>query len=375
VEKERSYENLYYIHGLHVGGAETLITNYLIRLKEEGNDVALVVNCEEDTFLSEKLRERAIKIIPLFSVPRFFLGRCWNAAMRRIIGCKAKWRRIYKQENPDIVHIHTFCDDFEACTFPTEKIFFTFHAEVRRSLSLSTKRGVTKLRRLVKNGMKMIALSPKAVVDVKEILETDHVIYIPNAVDLEEIRKHRYDRETFLKEHGLSDDAFLVGHVGRFHSVKNHEKLFAVFQEVHKMRPSARLVLIGTGNQQEKARIAGFMAQYGVQDATIMLGLRSDAAAIMSVFDVFVLTSTSESFSLVLVEAQVQGVRCVASNVVPPEVVCENCVALDLTESNRVWANCVLHGGQVTNHRTVEQFDVSNIITQLIKSYRAVLCK
>ncbi len=366
---------LYYIHGLHVGGAETLITNYLIRLKEEGNDVVLVVNQEEDTFLSTKLRENAIKIIPLFSVPRSIVGRYWNAVRRRIIGCTRKWRRIYKQESPDVVHIHTFCDYFEACTFPVEKIFFTFHAEVKRSLSLSTKQGVQKLRRLVKEGMKVIALSPKAVMDVKEMMGTDHAICVPNAVDLDEIRKHRYDRQTFLREHGLSDDAFLVGHVGRFHSVKNHEKLFAVFQEVHKMRPSARLVLIGTGKQQEKARIAGFMAQYGVQDATIMLGLRSDAAAIMSVFDVFVLTSTSESFSLVLVEAQAQGVRCVTSNVVPPEVVCENCVALDLEESNRVWANCVLHGARVESKRTVERFDVSNIIAQLIKHYHTVLHK
>ena len=43
---------LFYIHTLYVGGAETIVTKYLLSLKEHNVEVALVVNHHEDTFLT-----------------------------------------------------------------------------------------------------------------------------------------------------------------------------------------------------------------------------------------------------------------------------------------------------------------------------------
>ena len=54
---------LYVIHSLTVGGAETIVTNYLIRLKEEGQDVVLIQMEDKKTFLNQQLSEAGIRVL------------------------------------------------------------------------------------------------------------------------------------------------------------------------------------------------------------------------------------------------------------------------------------------------------------------------
>ena len=360
---------LYYIHALYVGGAETLITKYLINLNNSENEVVLVVNNEEDSFLTQELINAGIKIISLNKHKRSFLFKYVELAFRSIFGYSRKWRKIYKEEKPDIVHIHTHCDAFEICKTKPERVFFSFHSDVERSLSMGSKKNFRKLCKYAQKGITFVALNRNMVSDIKEKFKTDKIIYIPNAIDLANIRSNRYKRESFLKIYDLPDDSFLVGHVGRFHPVKNHKKLFSVFYEVHKRCPSARLILVGTGSSQEIEYIESLKEKYNLSDVTLMLGLRHDASALMSVFDTFVLTSTSESFSLVLLEAQAQGVRCITSNVVPSEVICENCFPLDLNQSDEVWADEILSNKTNHSNNIIEQFDISVVMKKMLDYY------
>ncbi len=363
---------LYYIHALYVGGAETLITNYLLRLREMGNDVVLVVNQEEDSFLAKALTEKEIKIIPLNAACRTKAQRYLRLGLRKIFGYRKTWKKIYCEEKPDIVHIHTFLDAFEMGGMDPQKVFFSFHTKVERALSLSGKKNLRKLQKYTKLGMNFTALSRSMVSDLEEKIQAKNIFYIPNGVDLQKIRSARYSKNAFLQEHGLPADAFIVGHVGRFHPVKNHEKLFRVFCEVHKKRPHARLLLVGSGSPEEVAHVKNLLAKHGLSDAVLMLGIRPDATAIMSVFDAFVLPSFSEGFPLVMLEAQAQGVRCVASTAVPAEVICENCVSLDIKDSDEAWANAILAERFPASRNKVEQFDIALITKKLSDLYHSV---
>lgn len=360
---------LYYIHSLYVGGAETLVASYIVKLKESNNDVILVVNNKVDNFLSQKLINSGIKIISLNKHRQSRFLKYFELAFRKIFGYSNVWKKIYREEKPDIVHIHTFCDAFEICDMDPKKIFYTFHSNVSRSFAIGSKKNNHKLYKYAQMGMNFTALSQTMISDIKERLMTEDVFYIPNAIDLKEIRSFRYDKEEFLLKNELPVDSFIVGHVGRFHPIKNHEKLFSVFHAVHKKCPSARLILVGTGTFQETEHIEYLKKKYGVSDVTLMLGLRPDATAIMSIFDAFVLTSLNESFSLVLVEAEAQGVRCITSNVVPQEVICENCIALDLNDSDEIWAEEILSSKPYKSCNSIEQFDIQSIIDTLIKIY------
>ena len=362
---------LYYIHALYVGGAETLITNYLISLREAGNDVVLVVNLEKDTFLSRALYDKGIKIIPLNRSSCSSLVRRAKSVLKKVTGYSKIWEKMYREEKPDVVHIHTFCDSFEMCNMDPRRVFYSFHSDVARSLSIGSKKNAYKLLEYAKKGMNFTALSHVMVSDIKEKIMAENVFYVPNAIDLKKVRSSRYDKEEFLKENGLPADAFIMGHVGRFHPVKNHEKLFSVFAEIHKRCSAARLLLVGTGSPEEIDRVENLKKKYNVCDITLMLGLRSDATAIMSVFDAFVLPSFCEGLPLVLLEAEAQGVRCVVSNVVPAESMCEGCISLDPKDSDEAWANAILSSEHKSSQNQIEEFDINGIVAKLVKLYAA----
>lgn len=138
-----------------------------------------------------------------------------------------------------------------------------------------------------------------------------------NAVDLEAYAFSPQRREIVRRELDIGQDAFVVGHVGRFVYQKNHPFLLEVFRTILHRRPDAILLLIGEGElraaMEEKARA------YGMADRVRFLGLRDDVRTLYSAMDVFVLPSWYEGLPVVAVEAQANGLPCFLSDRVTRE--------------------------------------------------------
>jgi glycosyltransferase involved in cell wall biosynthesis len=162
--------------------------------------------------------------------------------------------------------------------------------------------------------------------------------------------------------------------VGRYHPVKNHERLLEIFAEVLKRRSDAFLLLVGAFTTEGNEKVQNKMEQLGITDHVRMLGLRPDATAIISAFDAFVLPSLVEGFSLTLAEAQAQNVRCIASDVVPSEVICNNnCFTLSLDESNETWAELILSDTQRSEAQDLNQLSVQTAAEKLEKLYESAI--
>lgn len=73
--------------------------------------------------------------------------------------------------------------------------------------------------------------------DLLEFNGNAHVTVIPNGLDINSIHSQKYDKKELLKKINLPMDTFILGHVGRFNKVKNHEKLIRIFkcvlQKIH----------------------------------------------------------------------------------------------------------------------------------------------
>lgn len=362
---------LYNIHSLRIGGAETVVANYLIALKNLEYDVVLVVGEREESFLQDKVDQNGIRTISLMPQnSRSFFGRVKRLIAWKTINFQKRWEQILTEEKPDVVHLHSWP---WILPFPPMHMVYTFHSDVERHLAIYGDAHRNKLIKMANEGVTFFCLSDQGKKDVQRIFHTEHVVRIPNFVDLEAIRKKTYDRTNFLRDLGISENAFILGHVGRIHPVKNHPKLLEIFKEVAS-RADAYLILVGTGEAKYVEVIKHQAQAQGIGDRVVFLGLRSDATEVMSTFDALVLPSLSESFSLTLVEAQALGVRCVVSNVVPAEVVCnDNCFALGLEESTQKWADYVL--GKFTQQKSssLEQFDISNVTAQLAMQYAMLL--
>lgn len=161
-------------------------------------------------------------------------------------------------------------------------------------------------------------------------------VVIPCGIDISKYDP-KYKNVDMRKDFGLPEDAFVIGHVGRFEEPKNHRFLINMFYELRKKNDKAYLVLVGDGTL--KAEIEKKVADLDLAPYVIFTGLRKDVPVIMlSVFDVFVFPSLWEGLGLVAVEAQSAGLPCLLSRNVPQETNIGACKYLDLTINDWVEA-------------------------------------
>lgn len=136
---------------------------------------------------------------------------------------------------------------------------------------------------------------------------------LPNAIDVEAFSFSQEKRRAARKELGLGDE-LVVGHIGRFGYQKNHGFLIDIFEALYKQQSDAVLLLIGDG--EDRFAIEQKVKTLGLEQNVRLLGVRKDIPKLLSAMDVFLLPSRFEGFSVVLIEAQTNGVPCIVSNTI-----------------------------------------------------------
>ena len=109
----------------------------------------------------------------------------------------------------------------------------------------------------------------------------------------------------------LDEHHFIIGSVGRFHSDKQYDLLIRSFACVAKKYDQARLLLMGSGPQEQVLK--KLAQELGVEDKiTFIIGQL--AQPYYALFDCFVLSSKNEGISLALLEAMSMGVPCIITH-------------------------------------------------------------
>jgi glycosyltransferase involved in cell wall biosynthesis len=145
--------------------------------------------------------------------------------------------------------------------------------------------------------------------------EPSRRIVIPNGFDTLRFKPMERRRAALRRELGVSDDALLVGAVGRYHPQKDFEGFlrgaaFAVWGGI-----DAHFVLVGRGVSPDNRKLVSLASELGISSRIHLLGERQDIPTIMSGLDLFVSSSDNEGFSNVLGEAMACGIPCVATDV------------------------------------------------------------
>ena len=147
-------------------------------------------------------------------------------------------------------------------------------------------------------------------------VKTRKITIIHNGVDLDKFRFDPVKRAAVRSEWGL-EDAFVLGHVGRFEYQKNHTYLIDIFAAVRDRVPDARLFLVGEGSLQDEMRKK--VEDLGLSDRVIFAGLSREVEKLLSGFDVFVLPSHFEGLPIVGVEAQAAGLPVLFADTITKE--------------------------------------------------------
>jgi len=131
---------------------------------------------------------------------------------------------------------------------------------------------------------------------------------IPNFIDFSRFAKQK--KEHFKKAIAPQNEKILV-HTSNFRKVKRVEDVIKVFAIVAQKIP-AKLLLIGDG--PERTNIELLCRESGVCDKITFLGKQEQIEEILSVCDLFLLTSETESFGLAALEAMACEVPVISTN-------------------------------------------------------------
>ena len=164
-----------------------------------------------------------------------------------------------------------------------------------------------------------------------------------NAIDAKAYTFSPRKRADMRAALGLPNEAFVVGHVGRFSPPKNHDGLLAIFEEIHRRDNDAVLLLVGDDRCELGNKIHEKVKSLGLKNHVIFTGVRSDVNDLLQAMDVFVFPSNYEGLPVTMVEAQAAGLPCYISDHVPPECALTDLVTtIPLSASPETWADSIL---------------------------------
>lgn len=135
------------------------------------------------------------------------------------------------------------------------------------------------------------------------------VIY--NGIDAS---KFNVENENLRKEFNIPDDAFVVGHTGRFNSAKNHSTILKVATDLIKENENFYFILCGN---QVKNKLESFVKEKGLLDRILLFENRNDIPRFLNTMDCYYFPSITEGQPNALIEAMLMNIPVVASDIEP----------------------------------------------------------
>jgi N-acetyl-alpha-D-glucosaminyl L-malate synthase BshA len=202
---------------------------------------------------------------------------------------------------------------------------------------------------------------------------------IPNFVDTRLYKRADYPE---LKKNIAPNNEKILIHVSNFRAVKRVCDVVKIFAEVLAVEPS-KLLMVGDGPERNAAEKLAI--ELGIERHVNFLGKQTSLIELLSVSDIFLLPSQTESFGLSALEAMSCGVPVIGSNIGGiPEVVEHNesgFVAelgdikrmakyiIELFNKPKKWESF----SQSARKRAVELFDIELIVPKYENLYRELL--
>lgn len=362
---------LHVINGLETGGAEVMLLKLV-----QGMDGSRFTNAVVSMRGMGNIGPRIAQLgIPVFDLQ-----------MRGItdIAGLLSLRRIVREWQPDLIHGWMYNANMAsllaARCFGKAKLCWSVHASY---LDLGLyQRGF----RILFRCLRTLSGSPDAVLVVSHASRRWHEaigyqpkrwLYIPIGVDPAKFRPDSAARAKVRSELGIPNDAPVVGFVANYMPEKDHRNFLAAVAVLQKRLPKVHAVIAGRGvdSNPDLLRLA---AEFGIGSGLHLLGYQNDVAAVMNGFDVFSLSSYSESCPNVLLEAMACGIPCVTTDVgdaaylvgdtgavVPPrdpEALAAACMSL-LQQEGRLLL------GRSARERVQQVFSVHSVVRQYESSY------
>ncbi|MDX1585896.1 MAG: N-acetyl-alpha-D-glucosaminyl L-malate synthase BshA [Balneolaceae bacterium] len=133
---------------------------------------------------------------------------------------------------------------------------------------------------------------------------------IPNFIDLDRFKK---SNKSHFKKAICPEGEKIVVHVSNFREVKRVPEVISVFDQILKNDIKAKLLLVGDGPDRQRAERR--CRELGMCNEVRFLGKQENVEEILSIADLFLIPSGSETFGLAALEAMSCSVPVISSNI------------------------------------------------------------
>ena len=350
--------------GLNCGGAETMLMNLYRKVDKETFQFGFVKHTESTCFYDEEIRSLGGEI---FSCPKYFVLNHF--------AYKRWWKKFFaKHKEYRVVHSHvrsTASIILKVAKKQGLKTIAHSHSTSNGSGLKSFFKGL--LQKNIKKWANVCLACSKESgqwLFGVDIVNNEKFRIFPNAIDLEKFSFNATVREEIREKYKL-ENCFVLGHVGRFSTMKNHLFIVEVFKKIQEEKENSRLMLLGDGIL--KREIMEQVEKNGLSEKVIFVGTTTNVAGYMSAMDCFVFPSTWEGLPVTLVEAQANGLPIVASDVITDEVNLSSLLEkMSLKEGAANWAKKILSVHREVADNTEIQFagfDINYSVKMLQDTY------
>lgn len=359
---EKPVKVLHVVGRMGIGGQETMIMNIYRNIDRSKLQFDFLVHTTEKNFYDDE-------ILKMGGVIHNVVRKSENP-FKNIL----QTYRVIKKGNYKAVHIHT------SSSILAINLFLAMLAgvKIRIAHSHSTTTKGSFIHKLLIPFLNIVTTQKFACsIDAGQWLfgkkSCKRLIVVNNGVD-SRLYSFKYEKSIEMKESLGIADKFVLLHVGRFETVKNHTFLIDIFEEVLRINPNAILLLVGGGklvkNIQDKIN------NNNLGEKVKILGVRNDISDIMQASDVFVMPSINEGLPLSLIEAQSSGLPCLISDSITKETKITGLLTfISLIESPEIWARAIIQKTQNTIRENKEQsiinagFDIKDIAIRIQDFY------
>ena len=305
---------------LNVGGPALHVAYLAAGLADRGYETTLVAGslAYGEESMARVAEARGVKIETLSALHR-------QIAPLRDAQAIVRLARLIKQERPTILHTHTAkagavgrIAALLAGSARPPIIVHTFHGHVLRGYfnPLTTFFFRTLERWLARVTTALVAVSP----EVRDDLVRLHVApaskftVVRLGIELDErTGGDESDRAETRRQLGVSDEAFVVGWVGRMTPVKRTDDVVRALHGLVGRGVDAYLCLVGDGPDRE--HLEQFAHELGVATRCLFVGYQDDVARFYEAIDALLLPSANEGTPVSVIEALAAQRPAVATRV------------------------------------------------------------
>lgn len=149
----------------------------------------------------------------------------------------------------------------------------------------------------------------------KKGINSSRALIIKNGIEIEKFLFNEDKRKKIRGRLGIADDTIVIGSIGRLDYQKDYLYLLEVLASYDINHSKIKVLIIGEG--EYRTDLEAYANEQGID--LILPGSSKEVPSYLCAFDLFVVPSRYEGFSVVSIEAQSNGLQCVTSYAVPEE--------------------------------------------------------